>query len=228
MRFWESIPLPQLLLFVGLAYIGVFGLLARTRHEQLSLQFALEGLLITLGAVALSYWGKPVNPILFFFVLYTVTMRARWMADLGNLLVARRRYKDGLIVFNLALSLWPDVLSRRIVEINKAVAFLRLGYLDKAREMLERVLRTADQDGLAPKHVAAAHYNLGIIARAQGDEQRAKEHFNLAVEIAPHSIYAYGAMQALAGKPLAGRRRAEQPDAAPAAASPEEESEQNR
>ncbi len=206
MEWWTSIPHTQLLLFVGLAYIGIFGLLSRTRHEMLSLQFAVEGLLITLGAVVLSAVGRPVNPILFFFILYTVTMRARWLADLGNLLVARRRYRDGMVAFNVALSLWPDVLSRRIVEINKAVAFLRLGYLERAREMLEGILRTADKDGLAPKHVAAVHYNLGIIARAQGEEERAKAHFRQAVEVAPHTIYGYGAMQALSGKPLATRR----------------------
>ncbi len=206
MEWWTSIPQTQLLLFVGLAYIGIFGLLSRTRHEMLSLQFALEGLLITLAAVAWSALGGGVNPILFFFILYTVTMRARWLADLGNLLVARRRYRDGLIAFNIALSLWPDALSRRIVEINKAIAFLRLGYLDRAREMLESVLRAADTDGLSPKQVAAVHYNLGVIARAQGDDERAQAHFRQAVEIAPHSIYGYGAMQALSGKPLATRR----------------------
>lgn len=213
MDWWRSVSPEQVLLFVGLAYIGIFGLLSRTRHESLSLQFAIEGLVITGLAVVATRLGYSVNPILFFFILYTVTMRARWLADLGNLLVARRRYRDGLIAFNVALSLWPDALSRRIVEINKAVAFLRLGYLERARAMLEKVLQSAERDGLSPKHVAAVHYNLGIIARAEGDESRARAHFEEAVNVAPYTIYGYGARQALAGKPLATRTVSDEADA---------------
>lgn len=210
MNTWFAISLQQLILFIGLAYIVLFGLLSRTRDEALSLQFALEGLVITTGAWLLVRSGILVNPILFFFVLYTVTMRARWLADLGNFLIARRRYRDGMMAFDLALRLHPDLLSRRIVEINQAVAFLRLGHLDRARAMLERILEGAEEAGLSPKHIAAAHYNLGVIARAQGEEDRAKEHFVQAVEVGPHTIYGYGARQALQGKPLVTRRSREE------------------
>ncbi len=206
MNTWFAISLEQLIVFIGLAYIVLFGLLSKTRSEALSLQFAVEGLIITAIGWILVRRGALVNPILFFFVLYTVTMRARWLADLGNFLIARRRYRDGMLVFDLALHLWPDLISRRIVEINQAVAFLRLGRLERARTMLERVLQLAEESGLSPKHVAAAHYNLGIIARVEGDEERARRHFIQATEVGPHTIYGYGARQALQGKPLATRK----------------------
>lgn len=210
MNTWFAISLEQLIVFIGLAYIVLFGLLSKTRNEALSLQFAVEGMVITAIAWILVRRGTLVNPILFFFVLYTVTMRARWLADLGNFLIARRRYRDGMMAFDLALRLWPDMLSRRIVEINQAVAFLRLGHVERARAMLEHVLQRAEESGLSPKHVAAAHYNLGIIARVEGDEAQARHHFMHAIEVGPHTIYGYGARQAMQGKPLATKKAREE------------------
>ena len=212
MNTWFAISLEMLIPFIGLAYIALFGLLSKSRDEALSLQFAVEGLIITAGGWLLVRSGVRVNPILFFFVIYTVTMRSRWLADLGNFLVARRRYRDAMIAFDLAQRLWPDALSRRIAEINQAVAFLRLGHLERARAMLEKVLESADQAGLSPKHVAATHYNLGIIARVEGDDDRARQHFLQALEIGPHTIYGYGARQALQGKPLVTRRSRDEAD----------------
>ncbi len=205
----QEVSFTQLIAFVGLAYILLFGLLSKFRGEALSLQFALEGLGITAVGVVLAYWGQfstPVYPVLFFFLLYTITMRARWMVDLANYLMARRRYRDGMTLFDLALRLRPDVISRRLVEINQAVGFFRLGHVARAREILIRVLDRAETDGLSARHVAAVHYNLGIIARAEGKEDEARRHFNQAVDIAPHSIYAYGAMQAL-NKPPTSREQ---------------------
>ncbi len=195
---WLSISLTQLIAFVGLAFIGLFGFLSKTRQEPLSLRFAVEGLVITGGAIGLVRLGYRVNPILFFFILYMVTLRGRWLTDVGNFLSARGRYRDSLIAYDLAVHLHPDALTRALAEMNRAVVLFRLGHVEKARRTLERLLAAREQVGFSPKHVAAIHYNLGIIARRQGENQVARQHFEAAVEAAPHTIYAFGAQQALA------------------------------
>lgn len=194
---WLSFSLSQLIAFIGLAFVGLFGFLSKTRHEPLSLQFALEGMVLTALAVALVKMGYLVNPILFFSVLYLVTMRGRWLTDVGNFLASRRRYRDSLIAFDLAVALRPDALSRAITEMNRAWVFFRLGHVERARRILEQLLAEKERVGLSPKHVAAIHYNLGIIARREGQEDVARRHFEAALEAAPHTIYAYGAQQAL-------------------------------
>ncbi len=195
---WLSISLSQLIAFVGLAFIGLFGFLSKTRQEPLSLQFAIEGVIITALGIGLVQMGYLVNPILFFFILYMVTLRGRWLTDVGNFLASRRRYRDSLIAFDLAVRLRPDALTRALAEMNRAIVLFRLGHVDKARRTLEQLLAARERLGLSPKHQAAIHYNLGIIARRQGEDGEARRHFEAALEVAPHTIYAFGAQQALA------------------------------
>jgi len=210
---WASIvPLDRVIALMGLLYILLFGLLSYSRREGLSTRFAVESLVITALSVLTIRLGYALNPVLFFFVLYTLTMRTRWLADLGNFLVARRRYRDGFVVFDLALRVWPDAVARRIVEINQAVAFLRLGQVGRAREALSRLLSRDAEEDVAPKHLAAIYYNLGVISRVEEKDEEARRWFNKVLDVAPSSIYGYGAKQALQGKPL---RRSNDDDKAP-------------
>ncbi len=76
---------PLLMLLLGLVYVVIFGGLSLMRREGLSLRFALETVIITLLASALSALaGINIQPVLFFLFLYFVTMRVRLLSDIGT------------------------------------------------------------------------------------------------------------------------------------------------
>ena len=185
-----------LILLVGLFYLLGFGALSFMRRQGLSTRFAVEGSIVTIAAAALVYASVPIHPILFFIVLYMITMRVRLLVDLGNWFTSRGRYEQALNLFRLALRLGADVVSRQIVLINRGVTQLQMQEPEAACITLEEAL--ADEKARAgAKYLAAGYYNLGLACRRTGREAEAVRHFNEAIDAWPNSIHAHAARQAL-------------------------------
>ena len=185
------------LLLIALLYILVIGGLSALRREGFSLQFAIEvivvaGLLVVFSLVT----GQALHPIVFLIVIYLVTMRARLLVDLGNLLARRGYHNQATSMYNLALKSKPDGPSRQIVLLNQAVQHLKQSQLTQAIAMLEDLLADP-QSSLSPKHEAAARYNLAVGYRRQGNEAKAIVGFNKVIDVMPGSLYASGAQIAL-------------------------------
>jgi tetratricopeptide (TPR) repeat protein len=185
-----------LILLIGLLYLLGFGALSFMRRQGLSARFAIEGLSVTLVGAALTVASVPVHPVLFLIVVYLVTMRVRLLVDLGNWLTSRGRYGQALDLYQFALRLGPDAVSRQIALINRGVTQLRMQEPEAAHRTLTEAL--ADEQGRAgAKYLAAGYYNLGLACRRTGREAEAIRHFNEAIDALPTSIYAHGAKQAL-------------------------------
>lgn len=203
---------PHLLnLLVVFLYILLFGGLSLVRQEGLSTRFALESLALGGLVVGASFAaGVPASPVLVLVALYLVTMRSRWLAELGTFVGRRGQFGLAQSLYGLALRLGPDAVGRRIALLNRGAMWIKAGNPQAARQVLEPLLQ---EEGISPKHAAAAHYNLGIAYERLGQSERAVGHFNAAMEALPGSIYALGAEAAL-------RRRRK------AAAAPKEEGEE--
>ncbi|MFQ5812598.1 MAG: hypothetical protein ACE5I2_05335 [Anaerolineae bacterium] len=186
-----------LILLVALLFILVFGGLPVLRKEKLSLQLAVEVLVLTglsIGASLLT--GLRLNPILFLILLYLIVMRCRVLIDLGNLLSSRGRHQPALSVYRLALRLGPDFPIRLMALISYSAVLVRIGALEEAIRILEGVLEKGEER-LHPKHESACHYNLGVAYMRLGRESRAVGEFNKAIDAWPLSPYAQYARAAL-------------------------------
>jgi tetratricopeptide (TPR) repeat protein len=200
---------PILITAIGLCYILIFGGMTLLRREGLSNQFAFE----VLGATALIAAGSlltgiPVNPILFLVFIYLLSMRARLLVDLANLLSGRGRQRDAISLLQLALRLFPDQSTRLVVLVNMGIVQLRRQNPGSAQALLEQTLEEAEGGGLGLKYEAACRYNLGLALQRQGKEADAVRQFNEATKVFPHSIYAMAAERALEQR-RRGRRKAE-------------------
>ena len=185
-----------LILLIGLLYLLGFGALSFMRRQGMSTRFAVEGLIVTIAFAALAYFSVPIHPILFFIVLYLVTMRVRLLVDLGNWFTSRKRYDQALGLFRLALRLGADTVSRQIVLINRGVTQLLMQEPEAARLTLEEAL--ADESARAgARYLSAGYYNLGLACRRTGREAEAVRHFNQAIDAWPNSIYARAATKVL-------------------------------
>jgi tetratricopeptide (TPR) repeat protein len=186
-----------ILILIALLYILMIGGLSALRREGLSLQFAVEVVVVAGLLMAFSLaMEQAIHPVLFLGIMYLVTMRVRLIIDLGNLLARRGHGGPAMRLYDLALKLRPDGVSRQIVQLNQAVHRLRAGQLAQAAAELEGLL-AADPDSLNPKHEAAARYNLAVAYRRQGNEARAVVEFNKVIDLMPGSLYASGARSAL-------------------------------
>ncbi|MGQ9569117.1 MAG: tetratricopeptide repeat protein [Anaerolineae bacterium] len=187
---------PHLLnVLVVFLYILLFGGLSLVRQEGLSARFALESLALgglMVGASLAA--GAPASPVLVLVALYLVTMRCRWIAELGTFLGRRGLVDLAQSLYGLALRLGPDTAARRIALLNRGAMWIRAGNPQAAQEVLEPFLQMED---LSPRHAAAAHYNLGIAYERLGQGERAMRHFHAAIEASPGSLYALGAEAAL-------------------------------
>lgn len=187
-----------LLLLIASLFVLVFGGLAWTRREGLSVQFALETAGLTALLVGGSWLlGSPMSPFLFLLILYLVTMRSRLVVDLANLFATRDRYDMAHRLYRVGLSWWPDTTSRQIVQVNQGTAYLRGGQVDAAIDTLEGVLAGDDRPRLGLKYEAACHYNLGYAYEKSGDGGRAVAEYNNAIDVFPGSVYAQAAQAAL-------------------------------
>jgi tetratricopeptide (TPR) repeat protein len=190
---------PQLLvILVGLFYILIVGGISLLRQEGLSSQLAAEALALTGLAILIgAATGTPLSPILLFVFLYLVTMRARLLTDLANLLFRRWGYAAAERLYRLALRLQPDRTGRFIVLVNWGIARLKSGDLEGAIATLEGVLASSAGGGLGPKYEAACRYNLAVAYGKTGDDVKTVQQFNQVIELFPASIYSHAAERAL-------------------------------
>jgi len=205
---------PHLLIAtIGLCYIIVFGGLSIIRREGLSTQFAYEVLGITAMVVAGALLtGIPVNPILFLAVIYLLSMRARLMVDVANLLSARGRQRDAISVLQWALRLYPDRSARLIILVNMGIVQLRRQSPESAQSLFELVLEEAEGGSLGIKYEAACRYNFGLALKRQGKEAEAVRQFNETIGVFPSSVYSRAAEQALEQRRRGKSKAAEPPD----------------
>lgn len=183
--------LPSLLLLLGLVYVILGGGLSILRREGLSIQFALEAVVITaLFSGAAQFAGLNVHPALFLAVIYLATMRVRLLADLGTFFARRGDFKRAEQMYGLGDRLFPNQADCLLVTVNRGVVRLQQGRLDEAIALFETVLARHGEGYLGLKNEAAAHYNLGIVYRRQQLEAKAQAEFDKVVEVWPLSIYA--------------------------------------
>ncbi len=190
---------PYLLIaMIGLCYAVIFGGLSALRREGLSTQFAVEVLVLTalvlVGAVLTS---TAVNPILFLAFVYLISMRARLLVDLANLLSTRGRQRDAMTVLQWAMHLYPDRSAQMIIQVNMGMVQLRRQNPESAQALLESVLEEAKDGGLGIKYEAACRYHLGLALKRQGKEAQAVHQFNETIGTYPNSMYSRAAEQAL-------------------------------
>jgi tetratricopeptide (TPR) repeat protein len=187
-----------LLLLIACLYALVYGGLGWVRREGLSIQFALEVAGLTALLVGGSWLaGFPLNPFLFLFLLYVITMRSRLVVDAANLLANRGRYEMAHRLYRLGLAWWPDATSRAIVRVNQGAAHLRCGQVDAAIDTLQDVLNGDSQPQLGIKYEAACRYNLGYAYEKAGEEAKAVSQYCETIELLPGSLYAKAAQAAL-------------------------------
>ena len=185
-----------LILLEGLLFILLFGGLPMLRKEGLSLQLAVEVLVltaVTLGVGLLT--GFRLSPIFFLVLLYVVVMRSRVLIDLGNLLSSRGRHQQALTAYRLSMKLWPDIPVRLLALTSYGAVLVRMGALEEAVRILEGVVEQAER--LQPKQESACHYNLGVAYLRLGQEARAVREFNQTIDSWPLSPYAQYARAAL-------------------------------
>lgn len=182
---------PSFLVFlVGLLYVVIFWTLSLLRRERLSNQFAYEGLGLTGIAFAGVHWGgMAFHPIYFLILIYFITMRARLLVELGNLIAKSGRQNPALALYRLALNLFPDSSSRLIALINVGAAYLYQGKPDLAIQVLENAKAHITKQ-LSPKHAAGCCYNLGMAYRRTGRHAEALRQFNEVGDIFPMSMFA--------------------------------------
>jgi tetratricopeptide (TPR) repeat protein len=190
---------PYLLsLLIACLYIVVFGGLSLLRREGLSVQFAVEAIVLTALLVGGSYAiGIPINPILLLVVLYLVTMRSRLIVDLANLLARRRNYGAAFKLYQLGLAWWPDTSARLIVLANRGAAELHSGEVDTAIKTFQAVMDSEQRSRLGIKYEAATNYNLAYAYEQAGEGSKAIAHYNAAIDTLPGSLYAKAAQAAL-------------------------------
>jgi len=187
-----------LLLLVACLYILVFGGLSFLRREGLSLQFAIEAVLVTALIFGLRRLANiPISPIVFLILLYLITMRSRLLVDVANLLAERGKYKTAFSLYRLGLAWWPDTSSRLIVLTNRGAAELFSGQVETAIQTLEGVLAVENRPRLGLKYEAACRYNLGQAYAKKGDRAKAVQQLNEVIDLMPSSRYAQAAKATL-------------------------------
>jgi len=187
-----------LLLLVACLYILVFGGLSFMRREGLSLQFAVEAIVVTALVLGVGWLANfPISPILLLILLYLITMRSRLLVDVANLLAERGKYKAAFSLYRLSLAWWPDAASRLIVLTNRGAAELFSGQVETAIQTLEGVLAIENRPRLGLKYESACRYNLGQAYAKKGDRAKAVQELNEVIDLMPGSRYAQAARATL-------------------------------
>jgi tetratricopeptide (TPR) repeat protein len=190
---------PVLILLIGFSYTVIFGLLSVLRREGLSVQFAVESVVITLMAAAVSQFvrGSVIHPALFLLVLYLITMRVRICVEFANYFARSGKLSRAEQIYTLGERLLPDRTNRLIVRINFGTLRLQQGSLDESISVFNEILQQAEHGFLGVKYEAAAHYNLGVAFLRKGMETKAKDAFHSVLETWPMSEYGQRAEAAL-------------------------------
>lgn len=187
-----------LLVLTACLYILVFGGLSSLRREGLSVQFAIEAIVVTAVLMGGSWLlGLRLSPVLLLVVLYLVTMRSRLLVDLANLLARRKKPEPAQRVYRLALACRPDASSRLLVLANRGAAELYGGQVEAAIHTLEGVLAQESRQKLGLRQEAATRYNLGYAYERNGQEALAVVQYNQVIDLLPGSLYARAATAAL-------------------------------
>lgn len=182
--------MPLFLLLEGILFIVVFQGMNLLRQEGFSNRSALEVLVLTVLAAGLAWLtGFVISPILLLAVIYLVSMRTRLLVDLANLFARQNQFAQAELFYTWAERLGPDPAGRGIVALNRAAALLFQGKLEQAGVGFKAILGNARQNHLGNKYQAAAHYNLGVIYRKQGDEAQAHTEFDQIIDLLPVSEY---------------------------------------
>ncbi len=193
--------LPYIILLSGFLFTLLFGALSWIRREGLSLQFAIEAILLTLLAAGLTGLVRiDFNPIIFLFILYILTMRVRLLADLGTLLARQGKLDNARKIYQIAGGLLPDASSKVILEIDQGVLLMQKGELDGAINVFKSVISTGGQSQVGIKYEAAAHYNLAVTYRKKNMDSQAVNEYNAVLDILPASEYGRRAAHALEKK----------------------------
>jgi tetratricopeptide (TPR) repeat protein len=189
---------PFLILILGFSYVVVFGLLSLLRREGLSVQFAIESVVITLlvAAISASMPGA-INPALFLLMLYLITMRVRISVEAANFFARTGRFSQAEQIYKLGESMFPDRANRIIVRINVGTLRLQQGMLEEAISIFKEILAKAGQGDVGVKYEAAAHYNLGVAYLRKDMDAKAHDEFHSVLETWPISEYGRRAEAAL-------------------------------
>ncbi len=186
-----------LLVLVALLYTLVIGLLSTLRREGLSWQVAVEIVMAAAVLIGLSLAAnRPMQPVLLVALLYLVTMRARLLVDLANLLARRGMVAPATRLYRLALGLKPDPISRLIAQLNQGVHMLKQNQITQAISQLQGLLPAFDTLS-SPKYEAAVRYNLAVAYQRHGEDAKAVIEFNQVIDLMPGSLYSVGAQKAL-------------------------------
>jgi tetratricopeptide (TPR) repeat protein len=187
-----------MIILVGLCYVVLFGGMSLLRREGLSNQFAFEVLGITALVVVIALlMGTTVHPVLFLIVVYLISMRARLLVDVANLLSGRGRQRDAITVLQWAMNLNPDRSTKLIILVNMGIVQLRRQNPESAQALFESVLEEAKDGGLGIKYEAACRFNLGLALKRQGKEAEAVHQFNETIGTFPGSLYSKAAEREL-------------------------------
>ena len=190
--------LPILLILVGFSYVVLFGVVSLLKREGLSRRFAIEGGIITVLSSALTaLTGIQPHPIFFLVLIYLITMRVRFLVDVGNLLAQRGQFDQADKLYDLAGKLWPDATNQLILKVNQGTSLLQQQKLDEAIAMFNHILEQAEQGFLGVKYEAATHYNLGVAYLRKNMDAKASIAFNAVIDTWPASMYARRAEVAL-------------------------------
>lgn len=186
---------PMIILIIGLLFILFFGGLSYIRREGLSLQFAIEGLVITLIFSVLS-WGIKweTNPVFFLALLYVITFRVRILVDFANYFDRRNQTNLSKKIYQLANKLIPDLINQLIIKINQAVSNIRQGRYDEGIQIINEILQNRTTGFMGIKTEAACYYNLAIAYKRKGLNKAAQEYFQKVIDTLPASIYSAKAM----------------------------------
>jgi len=185
------VSLPLLILFIGFAYVVMFGGLSLLKREALSAQFAIEAVVVTFIFSGLAAFAKlTIHPVMFLFVVYLITMRVRLLVDVGTIVAKRKQFSLAEKLFNFALRLRPDQPGRSIIFINQGVAYYQQGDFDKAINVFKDLLHSINHSKMSAKLEAAAHYNLGVAYLRQNKDAQATVEFNIVVDSWPATEYA--------------------------------------
>ncbi len=190
--------LPVMIGLIGLLYILVFGGLSLLRREGLSVRFAVEALIVTgIALLLVVVLAIPIHPVLFVLIIYIITFRVRILVDVANTFARRGSYTRAESIYSLASRIGPDMTSRLIVELNRAIMLLQENKLDDSIASLNDILKQADTGYLGVKYESAAHFNLGVAYLRKNNHAMSTVEFNAAIDAWPASLYAHRAQQAL-------------------------------
>jgi tetratricopeptide (TPR) repeat protein len=183
---------------IGLLYTFVFGGMGLLRREGLSSRFAIESLVITgIAFILVLLTPLQINPVVFLFLLYILTMRVRILVDLANTFAGRGNTVQAEKIYNLAAHMWPDQTNDLIVKVNHAILLLQKNQLDESIALFNDILSPANKSYLGVKYEAAVHYNLGVAYLRKDSSYLASAQFNAAIDAWPASPYAHRAQKAL-------------------------------